>query len=168
MAPGTVVKRRSAIGAAISLAGMPVFAADIKGDLSGIAAPGDGNEKLLARTKKIGQDWQPQGCPVEFYSLGGGDVGVPLRATVTSFGPILLSYIDLISMGVSIVVILFVAYFLLRTRIGKATRAISDNPQLASASGINVDRVPGPRGPVTYRDLWLRQFRVVGDGTQHR
>ena len=40
---------------------------------------------------KIGQDWQPQGCPVEFYSLGGGDVGVPLRATVSSFGPILLA-----------------------------------------------------------------------------
>ncbi len=35
-------------------------------------------------------------------------------------------------------------------------------------TGINVDRVPGPRGPVTYRDLWLRQYRVVGDGSQHR
>lgn len=35
-------------------------------------------------------------------------------------------------------------------------------------TGINVDRVPGPRGPVTYRDLWLRQYRVVGDGTQQR
>jgi glutamate-5-semialdehyde dehydrogenase len=35
-------------------------------------------------------------------------------------------------------------------------------------TGINVDRVPGPRGPVTYSDLWLRQFRVVGDGTQRR
>jgi glutamate-5-semialdehyde dehydrogenase len=35
-------------------------------------------------------------------------------------------------------------------------------------TGINVDRVPGPRGPVTYRDLWLRQYRVVGDGTQRR
>jgi hypothetical protein len=34
--------------------------------------------------------------------------------------------------------------------------------------GINVGWAPGPRGPVTYRDLWLRQFRVVGDGTQHR
>ena len=33
---------------------------------------------------------------------------------------------------------------------------------------INVDRAPGPRGPVTYRDLWLRQYRVVGDGTQRR
>jgi glutamate-5-semialdehyde dehydrogenase len=35
-------------------------------------------------------------------------------------------------------------------------------------TGINVDRVPGPRGPVTYRDLWLRQYRVVGDGSQTR
>ncbi len=38
----------------------------------------------------------------------------------------------------------------------------------APETGINVDRLPGPRGPVTYRDLWLRQFRVVGDGTQRR
>lgn len=35
-------------------------------------------------------------------------------------------------------------------------------------TGINVDHVPGPRGPVTYRDLWLRQYRIVGDGTQTR
>jgi glutamate-5-semialdehyde dehydrogenase len=35
-------------------------------------------------------------------------------------------------------------------------------------SGINVDRVPGPRGPVTYSDLWLKQYRVVGDGSQTR
>ena len=38
----------------------------------------------------------------------------------------------------------------------------------APETGINVDWIPGPRGPVTYRDLWLRQYRVVGDGTQHR
>jgi len=36
----------------------------------------------------------------------------------------------------------------------------------APETGINVDSSPGPRGPVTYRDLWLRQYRVVGDGTQ--
>jgi hypothetical protein len=69
----------------VSAAGVAVFAADIKGDLSGIALPGEPNEKLLARTQKIGQDWQPQGCPTEFYSLGGVGQGVPLRATVTSF-----------------------------------------------------------------------------------
>ena len=76
------------------------------------------------------------------YFIGGATYQLPGASPAPiKFGPISLSYIDLISMGVSIVVILFVAYFLLRTRIGKATRAISDNPQLASASGINVDRV---------------------------
>jgi branched-chain amino acid transport system permease protein len=76
------------------------------------------------------------------YFIGGATYQLPGASPAPiQFGPITLSYIDLISMGVSIVVILFVAYFLLRTRIGKATRAISDNPQLASASGINVDRV---------------------------
>jgi glutamate-5-semialdehyde dehydrogenase len=42
--------------------------------------------------------------------------------------------------------------------------ALTGSPE----TGINVDRVPGPRGPVTYRDLYLRQYRVIGDGTQHR
>lgn len=75
----------------ISAAGVPVFAADIKGDLSGLASPGQSSDKLLARTRKIGQDWQPTSAPVEFYALGGEGLGVPLRATISSFGPILLS-----------------------------------------------------------------------------
>jgi branched-chain amino acid transport system permease protein len=56
-------------------------------------------------------------------------------------GPIRLSWIDVVSMVTSIVVLGAVAYFLLRTRIGKATRAVSDNAPLAAASGIDVDRV---------------------------
>ncbi|WP_203567954.1 helicase HerA-like domain-containing protein [Aestuariimicrobium ganziense] len=75
----------------VAAAGVPVFAADIKGDLSGLASPGQPNEKLLARTQKIGQDWQPTASPVEFYALGGEGIGVPLRATISSFGPILLA-----------------------------------------------------------------------------
>jgi DNA helicase HerA-like ATPase len=75
----------------ISKAGVPVFAADIKGDLSGIALPGQASAKLLARTEAIGQTWTPAGCPTEFYALGGQGTGVPLRATVLSFGPLLLS-----------------------------------------------------------------------------
>lgn len=75
----------------ISRAGVSVFAADLKGDLSGMAIPGEPSDKLSQRTQKIGQDWQPEGCPVEFYALGGQGSGVPLRATVSSFGPILLS-----------------------------------------------------------------------------
>ncbi len=75
----------------LSAAGVPVFAADIKGDLSGIASPGQPNEKLLGRTASIGQHWVPYGSPTEYFTLGGLGIGVPIRATVTSFGPLLLS-----------------------------------------------------------------------------
>jgi DNA helicase HerA-like ATPase len=75
----------------LSAHGVPVFAADIKGDLSGMAVPGEGNEKLLGRTKGIGQDWTPDAFPLEYFSLGGVGRGVPIRATIAGFGPILLS-----------------------------------------------------------------------------
>ena len=76
---------------ALSGAGVPVFAADIKGDLSGLATPGAASEKLLARVAPLGQGWAPTAYPVEFYALGGQGHGVPVRATVTEFGPLLLS-----------------------------------------------------------------------------
>jgi len=75
----------------ISAAGVPVFAADIKGDLSGLASPGVPSDKLLARTKALGQDWKPLASPVEFFALGGQGQGVPVRCTMTAFGPTLLS-----------------------------------------------------------------------------
>ncbi|AIY20165.2 DUF853 family protein [Pimelobacter simplex] len=75
----------------LSAAGVPVFAADIKGDLSGLATAGEANDKLLARTKSVGQDWTATAFPVEYYALGGQGIGIPIRVTVTSFGPILLS-----------------------------------------------------------------------------
>ncbi|GAA1226313.1 hypothetical protein GCM10009655_26190 [Rhodoglobus aureus] len=75
----------------LSTAGVPVFAADIKGDLSGIATAGTSSEKLLERTDSIGQDWQPAASPTEYFTLGGMGTGVPIRATVSSFGPLLLS-----------------------------------------------------------------------------
>ncbi len=75
----------------LSAAGVPVFVADIKGDLSGVAVPGAPNEKLLARTSSLGQDWAPASFPVEFYTLGGLGTGTPIRTTVTDFGPLLLA-----------------------------------------------------------------------------
>jgi len=75
----------------LSAAGVPVFVADIKGDLSGLMVPGPSSEKLLARTTSIGQDWTAQGFPVEFYTLGDEGTGTPIRTTVTDFGPLLLS-----------------------------------------------------------------------------
>ncbi|MEQ6897703.1 helicase HerA-like domain-containing protein [Microbacterium sp. KR10-403] len=86
-------KTRTLQGLAEQLAaqGVPVFAADIKGDLSGIATAGESSDKLLARTQAIGQDWKPTASPVEYFALGGVGKGIPVRATVTAFGPLLLS-----------------------------------------------------------------------------
>ena len=75
----------------VSAHGVPVFAADIKGDLSGIATAGTPNEKLLARATSIGQNWQPAATPTEYFTLGGLGTGVPIRASVDSFGPLLLA-----------------------------------------------------------------------------
>lgn len=75
----------------LSAQGVPVFAADIKGDLSGVATAGEGNPKLLERTAGIGQDWTPAAFPVEYFSLGGVGRGVPIRATIAGFGPVLLA-----------------------------------------------------------------------------
>ena len=86
-------KTRTLQGLAEQLAdkGVPVFAADLKGDLSGVATPGEANEKLLARTEAIGQAWRPEASNTEFFALGGIGKGVPVRATVSGFGPLLLS-----------------------------------------------------------------------------
>lgn len=73
----------------LSAAGVPVFLADMKGDLSGMAMPGASNSKIEERCASIGRPFLPAGCPVEFLSLTGQQ-GLPVRATVTSFGPLLL------------------------------------------------------------------------------
>ncbi|MBD7918114.1 DUF853 family protein [Cellulomonas sp. Sa3CUA2] len=75
----------------LSAAGVPVLVADVKGDLSGLAEPGSPSEKLTARTTALGQAWTPAAFPVELYALGGRGDGVPLRTTVTDFGPLLLA-----------------------------------------------------------------------------
>ncbi|WP_025737907.1 helicase HerA-like domain-containing protein [Mycobacterium genavense] len=75
----------------LSTAGVPVLMADVKGDLSGLSRPGEANDKTAARAADTGDDWAATGFPVEFLSLGTDGVGVPIRATVASFGPVLLS-----------------------------------------------------------------------------
>ena len=86
-------KTRTLQGLAEQLAakGVPVFAADIKGDLTGVATAGESSPKLLARTEAIGQAWEPAASVTEYFALGGIGTGVPVRATVTGFGPLLLS-----------------------------------------------------------------------------
>src|SRR5499425_2319108 len=73
-----------------SRAGVAVFAADIKGDLSGVAAVGEAKPALVERAKRMGFDLQPDEFPVMFWDLFG-EQGTPIRATVSEVGPLLLS-----------------------------------------------------------------------------
>ncbi len=76
-----------------------------------------------------------------FYGGGTYQLPNPGSTKIQLLGPIALSITDMVSMGVSIVVLVGVAYWLMKTKTGKATRAIADNSALAKASGIDVDRV---------------------------
>jgi DNA helicase HerA-like ATPase len=74
----------------LSAQGVPCFVADVKGDLTGLAAPGDAtNPKVQERVTQLGWNFQPAGHPVQFLSLSG-KLGAQVRATVHSFGPMLL------------------------------------------------------------------------------
>ncbi|WP_405372976.1 MULTISPECIES: branched-chain amino acid ABC transporter permease [unclassified Microbacterium] len=88
--------------------------------------------------------------------VGGATTTLPGGATTTiaGLGPIRLSITDVVSMGVSIAVIIAFAWWLMRTRIGRATRAVSDNPSLAAASGIDVDGV--------VRVVWILAAALAG------
>lgn len=74
----------------LSRAGIPVFAADIKGDLSGIAEAGEAKEAFVKRAKDMGFDYEPDRFPVIFWDLFG-EQGHPIRATISEMGPLLLS-----------------------------------------------------------------------------
>jgi DNA helicase HerA-like ATPase len=74
----------------LSLSGVPTLVMDIKGDLSGISQPGVMNPKIEDRIKIIGEDWKPRKCPAELLSISE-EPGVKLRATISEFGPVLLS-----------------------------------------------------------------------------
>lgn len=76
----------------LSASGVPVFMPDMKGDISGMAKEGSVNEKITERAAALGISHAPAGYPVELYSLSGKQ-GAQMRATVTEFGPILLSKI---------------------------------------------------------------------------
>jgi DNA helicase HerA-like ATPase len=92
----------------LSKAGVPVFVADIKGDLTGLAAPGDAtNPKLQERVASLAWTFQAAGHPVEYLSLSG-KLGAQVRASVHSFGPLLLGKVlDLNETQTSILALVF-------------------------------------------------------------
>ena len=92
---------------------------------------------------------------IQFF-VGGATEQLPGfdSPKIPLFGAVALSVTDLVSMGLSILVIVAFAFWLLRTKTGKATRAISDNPDLAAASGIDVDKV--------IRIVWIMSASLAG------
>jgi DNA helicase HerA-like ATPase len=92
----------------LSKAGVPVFVSDIKGDVTGIAAPGDASDpKIQQRLASLAWTYEPSGHPVEFLSLSGR-LGAQVRATVHSFGPLLLGKVlDLNETQTSVLALVF-------------------------------------------------------------
>lgn len=91
----------------LSAAGVAVFMPDMKGDLSGMAREGTTNDKIEERAKALNVKFSPSGFPVEIYSLSG-KLGAQMRATVTEFGPVLLSKVlELNEVQSSVLMILF-------------------------------------------------------------
>ncbi|MCW2759610.1 MAG: ATPase [Nocardioidaceae bacterium] len=75
----------------LAAAGVPVFAADMKGDLSGVSAYGVTSDKIIARAASVGQTWKSSAYSTEFFAIGGKGTGIPLRVSMSAFGPTLLS-----------------------------------------------------------------------------
>jgi DNA helicase HerA-like ATPase len=76
----------------LSNAGVPVLVMDIKGDLSGLGAPGTSNKHVVKRSNFINMEWEGKGFPIEFLSISD-EPGTKMKATVSEYGPILLSKI---------------------------------------------------------------------------
>ncbi len=109
-----------------SRAGVPVFAADIKGDLSGIAARGEAKPDFVKRAKGLGFDYEPEEFPVVFWDLFGQQ-GHPIRATIFEMGPLLISRIlELNDVQEGIINIAF--------------RYADDDPELKVADGAGTHR----------------------------
>jgi DNA helicase HerA-like ATPase len=92
----------------LSAAGVAVFMPDMKGDVSGLAKEGNRNDKINERIQALGMDgYKSSGFPVELYSLSG-KLGAQMRATVTEFGPVLLSKVlELNEVQTGVMMILF-------------------------------------------------------------
>ncbi|MBA2650945.1 MAG: DUF853 family protein [Tatlockia sp.] len=93
----------------LSLLGVPCLMMDVKGDLSGLAQPGDANPALVERAKSLGLTYNPRGFPIEFLTLNDlTEQGVPLRSTLSDFGALLFSrMLDVNDTQAGVITILF-------------------------------------------------------------
>jgi uncharacterized protein len=93
----------------LSDAGVPCFVADMKGDVSGMAEPGEASDKVAARVEQLKAPWDPHPSPVELLTLSGDPAkGVPVRASVSEFGaPLLAKVLDLNDVQTSVLSLVF-------------------------------------------------------------
>src|SRR5690554_4455352 len=100
-------KTLQVIAEQLSLKGIPSVLMDLKGDLSGLAMPGTLNDHITNRSKSIGISYDPQGLPVELMTISD-EKGVRLKATISEFGPVLISRIlDLNSTQQGVIALVF-------------------------------------------------------------
>jgi DNA helicase HerA-like ATPase len=91
----------------LSRAGVPVLLADVKGDLAGMSLAGTENDRIRTRLAAVGRQFHGEAFPVEFFSLTGSR-GIQLRATVSSFGPVLFGKVlDLSDVQQSVLAMVF-------------------------------------------------------------
>ncbi|MBQ1543300.1 MAG: DUF853 domain-containing protein [Caulobacteraceae bacterium] len=151
---------------AFSDAGVPVFAADVKGDLSGVAEPGAPGDKMLARAKAMDLDLTPAAPPVIFWDLFGKK-GHPIRATVSEMGPVLLArLLDLNEVQEGVLAIVFrvadqEGLLLLDMKdLQAALKYVSDNAQAISAQYGNV-------APATVGTIQRKLLTLENQGAEH-
>jgi hypothetical protein len=102
-------KTVQALAGRLSDAGVPCFVADMKGDVSGMAEPGEANDKVAARIDQLKAPWDPHPSPVELLTLSGDPAkGIPVRASVSEFGAQLLAKVlDLNEVQTSVLSLVF-------------------------------------------------------------
>ena len=137
----------------LSNAGVPVLVSDVKGDLSGISRPGQPSDGVTKRTGDLGIEWSPAGFPVTFLALGGIGTGVPVRATVSAFGPQLLAKV----MDAN------ETQFLGGTVFDALNSAVSDAAAAAGAFFVDISRVTEGHD-VCADDPWINCIIIDGFG----
>lgn len=150
----------------LSRAGVPVFLADLKGDLSGLAVDSPGADVIDSRMSDMDLPWTPESFPVEFLSLTG-EVGTQLRVAVSSFGPLLLSKVmDCTSTQESVLQVIF-RY---ADEAGLALLDLADLTallrHLAGDEGVEVQEQYGGMSSQTLQVLLRKVIELEGQGAE--
>src|SRR5436190_3514872 len=146
----------------LSDAGVPVFAADVKGDLCGVAAAGTPNEKMLARAQAMGLTLDPRAAPVVFWDLFG-QAGHPIRATVSEMGPLLIArMLELNDVQEGVLMVVFRA----ADEAGLQLLDLKDLQAMLTHAAENAKDLSAPYGAIAPATIATIQRALLSLGTQ--